>query len=119
MESKELALKIAGCALEKHASSIDIIYVGDKVDYATYLVICSGRSDRQVEAIADGVEAVLKAKKIFPLGIEGRESKQWVLMDFNDVVFHVFNEHARGFYDLDGLWIDAARLPMKKASGLG
>lgn len=116
MESKELALEIASAALDKHATSVDIIYVGDKADYADYLVICSGRSERQVDAITQGIEGALKKKRIFPLGIEGKNNKQWILMDFNDVVVHVFEDMARGFYDLDGLWMDAARVPVPSAS---
>lgn len=117
MDAKELALKIASAALDKQALTIEIIDVGTKVDYASYIVICSGRSERQVDAIADAVEAALKQLKLYPLGVEGREANQWVLMDYGDVVFHIFEDHTRGFYDLDGLWIDAARVPLRAASG--
>ncbi len=117
LEGKELALAIADAALEKQAGSIEIINVSEKVDYATYIVICSGGSDRQVDAIAANVEMMLKKKQIFPLGVEGRQSRQWVLMDFGDVVFHVFEDQTRGFYDLDGLWIDAERIPVRQTAG--
>ena len=117
MDAKELALKIASAALDKQALTIEIIDVGTKVDYASFLVICSGRSERQVDAIATAVEAALKQQKVYPLGVEGREANQWVLMDYGDVVFHIFEDHTRGFYDLDGLWIDAARVPLRCASG--
>ena len=117
MDAKELALKIASAALDKQAITIEIIDVGTKVDYASYIVICSGRSERQVDAIATAVETALKQLKLYPLGVEGREANQWVLMDYGDVVFHVFEDHTRGFYDLDGLWIDAARVPLRCASG--
>ena len=118
MEAKELALAIADAALEKHALSLEIINVSDKVDYTTFLVICSGRSERQVEAITQGVEMALKKKEIYPLGTEGKQANQWVLMDYNDVVFHVFEDHRRGFYDLDSLWIDAERVPLRKTAGV-
>jgi ribosome-associated protein len=117
LDAKELALKIASAALDKQALTIEIIDVGSKADYASYIVICSGRSERQVDAIATGVETSLKKERVFPLGVEGREANQWVLIDYGDVVFHVFEDHTRGFYDLDGLWIDAARLPLRCASG--
>jgi ribosome-associated protein len=117
LDAKELALKIASAALDKQALTIEIIDVGNKVDYASYIVICSGRSERQVDAIATAVEAALKAQRVYPLGVEGREANQWVLMDYGDVVFHVFEDHNRGFYDLDGLWIDAARVPLRAAAG--
>jgi len=117
LDAKELALKIASAALDKQALTIEIIDVGTKVDYASYIVICSGRSERQVDAIATAVETELKQQRIYPLGVEGRAANQWVLMDYGDVVFHVFEDHTRGFYDLDGLWIDAARVPLRCASG--
>jgi len=115
LDSKELALAIADAALDKQALSLEIMNISEKVSYADYVVICSGRSDRQVEAIVNGVEAALKAKKKIPLGVEGKQNCQWVLMDYGDVIFHVFEDQNRGFYDLDGLWIDAERLPSRQA----
>ena len=112
LQAKEIALVIADAALEKQALTIEIIDVETKVDYTSYIVICSGRSERQVDAIASGVEMELKKHKVFPLGVEGRSANQWVLMDYGDVVFHVFEDQTRGFYDLDGLWIDAQRVPI-------
>ena len=112
MEPKNLALTIANAALEKHAQSLEIINVEGKVSYTDFIVICSGRSQRQVEAIIDGVESDLKKEKVHALGVEGRQNCQWVLMDFGDVIFHAFEDQKRGFYDLDGLWIDAARVPV-------
>ncbi len=117
MDAKELALKIANAALEKQALTIEIIDVDTKVDYASFIVICSGRSERQVDAIASAVEGGLKKEQIYALGVEGREANRWVLMDYGDVVLHIFEDHTRGFYDLDGLWIDAQRVPLRVASG--
>lgn len=117
MDARDLALAIAHAALDKQALSIDIIDVSEKVDYTSYIVICSGRSERQVDAITSGVEAALKKLQQYPMGVEGRESNSWVLMDYGDVVFHAFEDHTRGFYDLDGLWIDAVRVPMRDAVG--
>jgi ribosome-associated protein len=119
LDAKDLALAIAHAALDKQALSIDIIDVSQKVDYTSYIVICSGRSERQVDAIAQNVETSLKQLKQYPLGVEGRETNAWVLMDYGDVVFHVFEDNTRGFYDLDGLWIDANRLPIREAAGIG
>lgn len=112
LESKLLALAIADAALEKQALSTEIINVSSKVDYADYVVICSGQSERQVDAIISGVESALKKEKVYPLSVEGKQNCQWVLMDFGDVIFHVFEDQNRGFYDLDGLWIDAERIPL-------
>ena len=117
MEAKKLALRIAQAALDKQALSTEIMDVERKVDYASYIVICSGRSERQVDAIASAVEATLKKEGVYPTGVEGRGGNRWILMDYGDVIFHVFEESARGFYDLDGLWIDAVRVPVRQAAG--
>lgn len=111
MEPKQLALEIAKAAMDKHADALEIINVIGKSSYADFIIICSGRSTRQVEAIIDGVQGELKKQKVHPLGIEGRQHCQWVLIDFGDVIFHAFEDDKRGFYDLDGLWIDAERVP--------
>ena len=118
MEAKELALAVADAALEKQAEFLEIINVTGKVDYTNYVVICSGRSERQVEAIVDGVESAMKQRNVHPLGVEGRQTAQWVLIDYVDVVFHVFENSRRGFYDLETLWIDAERLPVRKIAGV-
>jgi len=115
LEAKEFALTIAEIALDKQALAIEIIDVSQKVDYANYLVICSARSERHAEAVVNALETALKQKGIFPLGIEGRETCQWVLMDFNDVIVHIFEDRNRGHYDLDTLWIDAKRVPLRRA----
>lgn len=115
MESKQLALKIAEIALDKQALALEIIDVSQKVDYTDYLVICSGKSERHVEAVVNALESALKEKSIHPLGVEGRELYTWILMDFNDVIVHVFEDKNRGHYDLDTLWIDAKRVPLRRA----
>lgn len=110
-EGKKTALAVAGAALDKKALNVEIIDVHGKVDYADYVVVMSGRSDRQVAAIARGVEDELKANhKTRCLSVEGLSAGTWVLMDFGDVVVHIFHEDTRGYYDLESLWIDAARV---------
>lgn len=81
--------------------------------YADWFVVVSGRSPRQVAAIAEGVRAALKQSHgLLPVGVEGLETSKWVLVDYGDVVLHVFQENARTFYDLEGLWADAPRRPV-------
>ncbi len=105
------ALAIAEVALDKKALNIEIIDVRGKVDYADYVVLMSGRSDRQVSALARSIEEELKRKeKIRCSGIEGLGQGSWVLMDFNDVIVHIFHEDMRGYYDLESLWNDAGRV---------
>lgn len=106
-----MALWIAEAALEKKALNIEIMDVSGKVDYTDYVVVMSGRSDRQVNAIAKGVEEDLKRKHgASCAGVEGLPQGNWVLLDFGDVVVHIFHQDTRGYYDLEALWIDAARV---------
>lgn len=77
---------------------------------ADAFIICSGRSSRQVAAIAEHVERTLRDRRIKPLSVEGAREGQWVLMDYAQVVIHIFQEAAREFYDLEGLWSDARRV---------
>ena len=110
-DSKQLALTIAEAALDKKALNIEIIDVRGKVDYADYVVVMSGRSDRQVNALARGIERHVKTKlKVHAIGVEGLPQGIWVLMDFGDAVVHIFHQDTRGYYDLESLWIDAARI---------
>jgi len=76
---------------------------------ADYFVICSGRSDRQVQSIAQGLEENSGEHGIKPFAVEGASRGHWVLMDFSDVIVHIFYEPVRKFYDLDGLWGHAPR----------
>jgi ribosome-associated protein len=110
--SRELAIAIAAAALDKKAVGLEVLDVAGKVDYADFLVLMTGRSDRQVQALAQGIEDALRTKGKRALSIEGLPHASWVLMDFGDVVVHVFQEDARSSYDLDGLWMDARRIPV-------
>lgn len=90
-----------------------MLEVGDLVGYAEIFVIVSARNPRQVRAIAEGVRTALKHDhNIHAIGIEGQETGKWVLVDYDDVVLHVFLEGTRSFYDLEGLWAEAPRLPV-------
>jgi len=110
-----VALLAAQAGLEKKAAGVEIIDVTGKVDYADYLVLMTGHSDRHVAAIAESVDSTL-GKSGFPaISVEGLPAAHWVLIDFVDVVVHVFEETARVLYDLDGLWMDARRVPVEGA----
>jgi ribosome-associated protein len=86
------------------------------VTFAAYFVICSGDSGQHVKAIVDNIENGLSGLKIKPLGIEGRTHAHWVLMDYDDVVAHVFEEETRSFYELEKLWLDAPLVPLDEDS---
>jgi ribosome-associated protein len=111
-EARALAILIATAALEKKAISVEVLDVAGRVDYADFLVLMTGRSDRQVQAIAQGIEEELKKHGRRPQSVEGLPHATWVLMDYSDVVVHVFQDEARSAYDLDGLWMDARRLSL-------
>jgi ribosome-associated protein len=116
--ARTLAIRIATAALEKKALRVEVLDVAGKVDYADFLVLMTGRSDRQVQAIAQGIEEELKKHGKRPQAIEGLPHAQWVLMDYIDVVVHVFQDDARGAYDLDGLWMDARRIVVTEGPGV-
>ncbi len=110
--ARERATAIAVAALDKKAVGVEILDVAGKVDYADFLVIMTGRSDRHTQALAQGIEEVLKRQGMRPMAVEGLQPGSWVLMDFGDVVVHVFLDETRQLYDIDGLWLDANRLPV-------
>jgi ribosome-associated protein len=86
--------------------------VSGKVDYADFLVLMTGASDRNVAAIAHEVDGSLAKQGVVSLSVEGLPAAHWVLIDFVDVVVHVFQRDVRSLYDLDGLWMDAQRVPV-------
>jgi ribosome-associated protein len=105
-----LALAVAAAGLENKAINVEIIDVRGKVDYADYVVVMSGRGERQVAALAGYIERAVSLTGVRCSGIEGLPQGAWVLMDYGDVIVHIFHEDTRGYYDLEALWIDAARV---------
>jgi len=110
MESWEKALLISRFALDKKAYDLVLLEVSEVTSIADYFIICSGRSDRQVQSIAQGIEEYLGKEGITPFSVEGQTRGQWVLMDFSDVIVHIFYQPVREFYDLEGLWSHAPRV---------
>jgi ribosome-associated protein len=99
-------------ALDKKALEPVLLDVRALCSYANYQLVVSGRSDRQVDAIAEGIVSGLREHGIRPLGTEGERSGHWALLDFGDFLVHVFQHSVRDHYDLEGLWIDAPRVPI-------
>lgn len=109
-EARAVAMAIAEAGLDKKALEVVVIDVTGKVDYADFVVVMSGRSDRQVSAICKGVEQDLREQHgVKCIAVEGMPQSKWALMDFGDVIVHVFHDEVRGYYDLETLWMDAAR----------
>jgi len=118
-DSRTKSLLCLKAALEKKALDPVLIELKGTTSFTDYFLLCSGKSDRQVQAIAQGIEEALKKKGVRPLGQEGTTGGKWILMDYEDVVVHVFLEPVRKFYDLEGLWIDAPRIDLQEGGGIG
>ncbi len=109
-DSRTRVLRCINAALEKKAKDLVILNVKEISAFADYFIICSGTSDRQVRAIAAAIQENLKTADILPLGVEGEAAGQWVLMDYDDVIIHIFLAPVRTFYDLERLWSEAPRM---------
>ena len=101
--------------LDRKAMQVVALDVRELTSIADAFIICSGRSNRQVSAIAEHIERQLRGCKIKPLSVEGTAEGHWVLMDYGHVIIHVFFDPVREFYDLEGLWSDARRIPIPAA----
>lgn len=101
---------VLAAVMGKKALDIIVLDVSGLTSLADSFIICSGRSNRQVTAIADYIRTDLKKQGVAPLSVEGLQEGHWVLMDYGDIVIHVFYDDVRRFYDLEGLWSDAPRI---------
>lgn len=113
LQGVEMARRIVEVAYEKKANEIVCLDVHEKVDYTDFLVICEGTSDRHVQAIAQAIGDDLRAHKMRPIGVEGEQLGQWILMDCGDVVVHVFHYQMRHVFELEKLWRDAPRVEVE------
>jgi ribosome-associated protein len=112
-ESQEAALACIEAALGKKALVPVLLDVSGRATYTDFIGVVSGRSDRQVDAIAEHVREVMSRRGSRLLGREGTGNGRWTLLDFGDVVLHVFYHPVREVYDIEGLWIDAPRIPLE------
>lgn len=103
----ELARRIVELAEDKKAADIVLLDLGGLTTMADYFIICSGGSERQLEAIAGGVIGSLRDERIKPIGREGTSASHWVLIDFGSVIVHIFTPPERDYYGLEKLWSDA------------
>jgi len=108
LDKLELAHDIVDAVEAKKAENIVLLDLRPDAIIADYFVICTGNSDRQIKALADGVREAIKEKySRLPASVEGEASSGWVLMDYGDVLVHIFGEEERVFYDLEGFWKQA------------
>jgi ribosome-associated protein len=105
------ALKIAiNAADEKKAYDLVALDISEIASFASYFLFCTGDSSRQIQAIADEVGQQLKESGIKPAHVEGYKNAEWILMDYMDLVIHIFSKNARAYYDLERLWRDGKKL---------
>ena len=105
--SLDLARRIVELAEDKKAADIVLLDLGGLTTVADYFVICSGGSERQLDAIADGIVSTLRDEKIKPIGREGVPASHWVLLDFGSVIVHIFTPPERDYYGLEKHWAEA------------
>jgi ribosome-associated protein len=107
-------------AAEKKAHDLVVLDLREVASFTDYFVIASGTNVRQVQAVADEVQEQLRRQlRVRPARVEGYNSAEWVLLDYGDFIFHVFEEKSRRFYDLERLWRDAARVPLPPEAAAG
>lgn len=110
--TKQKALSIAQAAQEKKGSDVLVLEVRELTSIADYFVFTSGESERQVKAIADNIERVIASRYRVTPAVEGTEACTWILLDYGDIVVHVFRSDVRGYYALEDMWADASPIPV-------
>ncbi len=117
MQAKDSALLAVDYALDKKGFDLKLLKVSELSSLTDYLLLVSGRSDRQVQAIAENIKLELKKKhQLLPLAVEGMDQGRWVLLDYGEIMVHVFQEPVREFYDLEGLWSEAPEVALERTS---
>ena len=111
MDALKIALKAAD---DKKAQDILALDISKIASFASYFLFCTGDSSRQMQAIADEIQKQLKKSGIQSSHIEGYSNSEWILMDYFDLVIHIFSKEARAFYDLERLWRDGKKLDAEK-----
>ncbi len=109
-EAREVACEIARVLDSKRGKDIKIVHVEEKTVITEYFVICTGNSSTQVKALVGEVEFKLEERGVSPYNVEGRDNNSWIVMDYSNVIVHVFSREARDFYNLDKLYGDAEEI---------
>jgi ribosome-associated protein len=107
LEPDELARKIVDAASDKQAEDVLLLDISKVASFADYFVIASGATGRQIQAIIESIEEVVSSDGIRPMGREGEPDSGWVLIDYGDVIVHIFAPEERRYYDLESLWSTA------------
>ena len=116
MQDKDARTRAQECgrlALDKKAKDVLVVELAGLTDIADFFVLASGTSERHVKTVAEGIEMGMKENATLPLATDGYDDGRWVIMDYGDVIVHVFLEELRELYDLEDLWIEAKRQRME------
>ena len=117
--SQQKALSIARAALDKKASDVQILEVRELSSIADYFVVASGESERQVQAIANNISREISTEFHTTPLMEGAGTSMWILLDYGDIVVHVFKTDIRQFYGLEKMWSDAPLIPLPELNHQG
>jgi ribosome-associated protein len=112
MEAIDRARECGRLALDKKARNVVLLELSGLTDIADFFVLASGGSERHVKTISDGIQQGMKGKGMQPQSAEGYDEGRWIIMDYGDVIVHVFLEDLRELYDLESLWIEAKKQTM-------
>lgn len=110
LDPGDLAHRIVEVASDKKASDVVLLRTAEVTTMADYFVICSGRSERQVQVLGHAIVDELREEGIRPLGVEGRGTARWILLDYGSVIVHVFAPEEREYYGLERLWSNATQV---------
>jgi ribosome-associated protein len=116
LSAEEKAALTSRVAADKKAMDVVVLNMRDASSITDYFLICTGGSERQVQAIADAIDEQLGQSGIVSLGVEGYREGRWILMDYGDVIVHVFSQGTREFYDLERLWANAPKIDVGSES---
>ncbi|MCC6945879.1 MAG: ribosome silencing factor [Thermomicrobiales bacterium] len=108
--SRELALRVADVLAETPAANTVVLDIRELSSFADFFVICSGENERQLRAITEKLQEELREDGVRPQRLEGAPNSGWIVLDYNDVIVHVFDQELRDFYKMERLWAEAPRL---------
>ena len=117
LSAEEKTALSARVAENRQALDVVVLDLREASSITDYFLICTGGSGRQVQAIADAIDEQLKKRGVASLGVEGYREARWILMDYGDVIVHVFSQETRDFYDLERLWGNAPKIDLAHAIG--
>ncbi len=114
LSTEEKTTLISQIVADRKAIDVVVLDMANASSITDYFLICSGGSERQVQAIADAIDEQVKKAGMTALGVEGYRDGHWILMDYGDVIVHIFSQETRDFYDLERLWVNAPKIDLSR-----